>query len=291
MRAAADGLDSLARQASGSAELPVDEQHRLVHTLDEPILDQLPEPGDLGAPVQLLELYAPFHDPHATALRALVERYRPAHVRLAVQSDGRTVWDPAAVSGVVEGLRSELKFDFTIIEDRGDRYRHGKLVQATLENGRRWALTGSPNLSTVALLRTSRRGGNVEVGVVTTDPPSLFPAGTEIDMLHATHGAIAAGPGDTQAGGNFTAVLLLAAVLREGVLHVTLAKPAHTEVMLLASRNIDYDEWMPVGRIPVGVRVAKLPLTAGLGSADRVRPQWEGPDRGRRTGVRCLLGH
>ncbi|WP_448618266.1 hypothetical protein [Geodermatophilus sp. URMC 65] len=273
MRAAAEGLDSLAAQAPAADG--EDERHRLVHSLDRPILEQLPEPG---AAVQVLELYAPFHDPQGSAIRALVERYRPAQVRLAVQSDGRTVWVPGAVSDVVEDLRARFAFGFTLVEDRDERYRHGKLVQATLGNGYRWTLTGSPNLSVVALLRTARQGGNVEVGVITTDPPSLFPAGVEIDLRDATHGEIAPGPGDTTDGGAVTTVLLLAAVLRDGLLRVTLARPARSEVTIVASHSTDYDVWSPVGRVPAGVTTAEFPVPPGMGSADRVRAQWEGPD-------------
>ena len=47
-----------------------DSSARLVHTLDQPIIEQLPE-----GPVDTLALYAPFHDPGAHAVRALLERF------------------------------------------------------------------------------------------------------------------------------------------------------------------------------------------------------------------------
>lgn len=274
MRAAADLLDAVAARAAETNATREDGRHSLVHTLDRPILDQLPAPGEAGAAVRMLELYAPFHDPHAAALRALIKRYRPRQVRLSVQSDARTVWDPVAAASTVEELSAELAFSLTLLEDRDGRYRHGKLVQATLENGRRWALTGSPNLSVAALMRTSRHGGNVEVGVVAVDAPSLFPGGEEIDFDSATSGAIVGGTGETAEDGVATGVLILAAVLRDGMLQVTLAKPAHTEVILMASRTTQYDLWTEVGVVPRGTAALTIPAPAGLGSADRVRPHW-----------------
>jgi hypothetical protein len=74
-------------------------------------------------PTEQLLLYAPFHDENAAAIRALIERFRPSRVTLAVQSE-RTVIEPAAITHVVESLGVPL----AVVEDAGKRYRHGKLV-------------------------------------------------------------------------------------------------------------------------------------------------------------------
>ena len=159
---------TLLEQLAAAATV-VDTGHRLVHTSSMSLLDQLPA-GD----VDRLVLYAPFHDEKAAAIRRLVERLRPGRVTLAVQSGRRTVIQPDAVRRVI----ADLCVRFDVVEDAAEKYRHGKLIEATGADGSRWTLTGSPNLSARALLLSAADGGNIEVGVISSPSASLFPSET-----------------------------------------------------------------------------------------------------------------
>ena len=156
----ADGLDTLA----GSAAEHPDPRMRLVSTSAGPILEQLP-----SGPVDELGVCAPFHDPGAVALRALVERLRPRRLLVSYQPE-LTELDGPALAALTGELDVELR------ADAETHYRHGKLVEWTLD-GQRFALTGSPNLSGAALLRGLDHGGNCEVGFVAPVETSLLPDG------------------------------------------------------------------------------------------------------------------
>ncbi|MEU5931128.1 hypothetical protein [Micromonospora sp. NPDC047187] len=147
------GRTAAALDALSGGEL-VDTGHRLVDTLDAPIVDQLPDTS-----VEHLRLYAPFHDERAEAIQELVVRLAPARVTLAVQSDHRTVVQPNAIARLIEDLGISLE----VVEDRHRSYRHGKLVEAIDYDGACWTLTGSPNLPAAALLKPVAGGGNVEL--------------------------------------------------------------------------------------------------------------------------------
>lgn len=131
----------LEQLAAGSTV--VDTGHRLVHTSNSALIDQLPADD-----VDQLLLYAPFHDERAEGIRELIERLLPNRVTLAVQSGKRTVIQPDAMRAVI----TDLGVDFEVMVDAHEQYRHGKLVEAVASDGRRWTLTGSPNLSARALL-------------------------------------------------------------------------------------------------------------------------------------------
>lgn len=168
VRLSARVTDALTRVAAHLERFPVAEDGpRLVSSVGAPILDQLPD-----GPVDELAVYAPFHDVGAHALRALVERLQPSRVSLAVQPT-LTVIDGPAVEAFVRDL------DATILETDTSRYRHGKLIEWT-SGGRRWALTGSPNCTTAALLKSVAGGGNCELGLVSEIPETLMPSGDQL---------------------------------------------------------------------------------------------------------------
>lgn len=250
----ARGLDEIVER------LPVVETgHRLVHTSIEPIIDQLPDER-----VAHLLLYAPFHDPNAAAIKRLIERFQPDRVTLAVQP-GRTVIEPAAVEKVVASLGGA----FDVVQDAETRYRHGKLIEALMPDGRRWALTGSPNLSAAALLKSAKNGGNIEVGVVSWIGESLFPTGTTTTLSEVPQVAITSAPAPSSAAN----VLLLSAVQADEGLHVTFSRPLGADVRVEASAHADFDTWTDLGDVPEAL--AEHTYTdARLTGGNRVRASW-----------------
>ncbi|NMH97992.1 phospholipase D family protein [Pseudonocardia acidicola] len=135
---------------------------RLLHNLDAPLLDRLPtEAAEVN-------LAAPFVDPSGAAVRAILERARPSRVRVALQSqlssfDGRTL----------TAATSRTKAEFREVDD--ERTMHGKLIELVGRDGRHRAVVGSANVTSAALLRTVRDGGNCELAIAADVGRSLLP--------------------------------------------------------------------------------------------------------------------
>lgn len=272
--AAAERLDALAEHAQRTSGALEQTGHRMVHTLDTPILGQLPQPGPAG--VRELRMYAPFHDPHCAAVRALIRRYTPARVQLAVQDGGRTILDSQALRTLVEDLRASGGPDIQLFEDRESRYRHGKLIEVEHSDGSGWSLTGSPNLSTVALLRTSSQGGNIEVGILTEQAHTLFPQGHPVGLAELNTVPMI-GTADDEQGEGSVVVLILQAVLRPNGLLVSLASSSPVDVTLVVSGGSAYDTWTPIGVIRAGETVL-LAEPDACSAGDRIRPEWQTED-------------
>ena len=230
---------TLLEQLAAAATV-VDTGHHLVHTSSISLLDQLPADD-----VAHLVLYAPFHDEKAAAIRRLVERLRPGRVTLAVQSGRRTVIQPDAVRYVI----ADLGMRFDVVEDATEKYRHGKLIEATDADGSRWTLTGSPNLSARALLLSAAQGGNIEVGVISWPSASLFPSETRPITLDEVPAVRIADPPADRAASNAT---LLAAIRTDEGLELVFARPPTAEVGVLAWSAADTDRWTEVGTVPAG---------------------------------------
>lgn len=145
------------------ARLDVTRPHvRVLHNLDTPLLTQLPTDA------AEVHLAAPFIDPSGTAVRALLDRSRPARVRVALQSelssfDGRTLTAAAA--------RTEA--EFREVDD--GRTLHGKLIGYVGHDGHHHAVIGSANITSAALLRTVGEGGNCELAVAADVEQTLLP--------------------------------------------------------------------------------------------------------------------
>jgi len=257
---AASGISrtaSLLEELAVEAEI-VDTGHRLVQTSAGPIVGQLPR----GEADHLL-LYAPFHDERTATVQELIARLRPARVTLAVQAGGRTVIQPAALRRVIAAAGIPVE----IVEDAGERYRHDLVIEAVRPDGSRWALTGSPDLSVRALLMPAGKGGNIEVGVVSCPPASLFPEATRplpLEEVPAVRLPVSAHT--VRADG----AVLLAAVRAEDGLEVTLARPTAWPTPLEASRANDLDAWELIGSVPAGAASHVL-AGADLPGGTRVR--------------------
>jgi len=103
-----------------------------------------------------------------------------------------------------------------------ERYRHGKLVEWTMSDGRRYALTGSPNLS-YAALATPEGAGNTEVAILSSLDETLFPASASLDLAEVPHVVIPA-PEEVSKAGALDAPRVSSAILTEGGLAVWLTR-------------------------------------------------------------------
>ncbi|WP_419859981.1 hypothetical protein [Candidatus Palauibacter sp.] len=129
---------------------------RLLHTLKEPLIDQVVErvPPD---EVEEITVVSPFYDPRGRALRRLAARYDRAQIRVILASPRDANMDGAALIELGDRLGIE-RADF----QGGARWLHAKLY-AFKGPERAWLLSGSANLSSAAWLKSTESGGNVEV--------------------------------------------------------------------------------------------------------------------------------
>lgn len=130
----------------------------LLHNLDTPFVDQLtavtPAPG-----VDELHLAAPFYDRDAEAVARLVRELAPH--RVTVYLGATTSVDGRTLRGALAGR------DVRFCGLEPDEFTHAKLVGVVVGD-RGWLLSGSANLSRVALLRSVADRGNVELAVLTS---------------------------------------------------------------------------------------------------------------------------
>src|SRR5690606_17116649 len=140
-------------------------------------LDNLPT-----GPVEERNLLAAFQDPQATATPHLLDKMQPRRVRVSRQL-GRTRDDAGALSILLDTYAASTGAQVPQLREpsspgTGDvRYRHGKLIEWVTSEGKRLALTGSPNLSSAALPKHAGQGGNYELALLSPVNESLFPGG------------------------------------------------------------------------------------------------------------------
>lgn len=252
----------------------VEAGHRIAASWDGPLIEHIPQTA-----VEELSMTAPFHDPAASAVGTLLGRLQPRRVRLAVQP-GWTELNPTALRGVLDRHARAHDAGVEIVRDAedpdGGRYRHGKLIEWVVD-GRRYAMTGSPNLSVAALrLDAPVAGGNHELAVIGPIATSLFPAGEHIDLDQVPEPAALdqtehAGP----RGPLITAVVLTDSGLR---LHIARVRwPVEVQVARLTDQP---DAWANAASIEAGASLVELDLPVAGGS--RVRLAWTDEDGQRR---------
>lgn len=229
---------------------------RFVHNLDQPIIRQLPQ-----EPMDELRLYAPFHDADGAAIRALIDRMKPAHTYLAIQP-GKTV----SSNHLLEDLQSEN--DLSVVCDAlADRYRHGKLIEWR-RGEERWSLTGSPNLSRPALLKTVAEG-NCEIGLIARIEATLFPDGDRLkpeEIQEVTFPVLNRSPAPQESRATILEVLLT-----DGQTHVSLARAMKDYVQVEFSvYSEDPDNWTRLGTIPPGKKALSVDFPIPPGSRVRV---------------------
>ncbi len=259
--------EALFRVAGGLDRLPADDPGPgLFHSLEQPILDQLPSPGS----VEELVLFAPFHDARLDGIRALLDRLEPKAWTAYVQPE--TVVDGPAL----EKLCSERGGRLAWIAERQSsedgapkndpRYWHGKLVQWRTSDGDTWALTGSPNLSRPALLSALADGGNCELAVLSRVEGDLRPE--EGDPPTAGVSRLIAPA--YEAGGEMPPTLLSATVEASEVV-IRLCQPLNDDGTF-ERYDLDLDRWTLAGEIAAGELEYRLASTAvPIGRALRLR--------------------
>ncbi|MEP9385525.1 hypothetical protein [Nocardioides sp. KR10-350] len=243
--------------------------HRVHASWIGPLIDHLP-----AEPVVDLYLSAAFHDPNAHAVRSLLTRLQPRRVHVAVQP-GWTHLDATALSQVLSTYAREASADTALLQDpespgtKKARYRHGKLIEWVTVDGDRHAMTGSPNLSTVALLRRGGDGGNHELAVTGPVDATLFPGGQPIDPASVPR-LVGAEEDEASLAAAPALVRVLSAVTKDDRLTVTLSRAADELVTVEASHRNDHpDHWTALGTAPAGV--VAVHFDAALPGGSRVR--------------------
>ena len=141
---------------------------QLVSSLSGRIIDQLPT---LPTSDRLI-VATPFHDRDAAATVRLRAQLHATSVEVLHQK--QTLFDGARMAAALERMNGR------VARIEGSRYHHGKLIEWHDAIGIT-ALTGSPNCSRAALLRSMTEGGNCELGLVARLPASLRPMASGLE--------------------------------------------------------------------------------------------------------------
>lgn len=224
----------------------------VVSTVKQRIIDQLPE---TDASTRLI-IATPFHDRAATAVRQLHDRLNPASLEVLIQPE--TVFDGEHLAATLDDLGGAV----ATISDR--RYHHGKLIEWETTDGI-VNLTGSPNASSSALLRSMASGGNCELGLIGASSESLRPHTGDLD----TPSTVAERPWvqPPESAGQ-VAVLLQAAVLEANGIRIILRRPLKEPADL---QFLGAVAWEVVGTVPAGVETHLVPCSLAGSSALRLR--------------------
>jgi hypothetical protein len=243
---------ALARTAELLERVPVAEAGpKLITSLEVPIIDQLPSVTS----VDELIVASPFYDRKSSGLRDLLDRFQPKSTRLLIQR-GDLVADGSSLAMLLAGRAGQAE---TIADDR---YYHGKLVEWRA-HGRRFALTGSPNVSAPALQQALTGSGNCELALLSEIAESLAPpsGGTITDEELAS---IVFQSRDRSP----PAITLLGVMLAPDRIAVTLARaltqPALLEYAVGAA-------WVTAGALAPGAETVELKTFLTPGSGVRVR--------------------
>jgi hypothetical protein len=238
---------------------------RAYGNLHRPLLDQLPT-----EPVTELRLAAPFYDPPARAVTALINRLAPQSVRLTVQG-GTGTFDGAALVRATEPVDS---CEFRVLEPQPAR--HGKLIEWDLADGSTAGVTGSANITASALLRSTADDGNCELAVIAPHAESLFPDGDprpgSVVRQMTSAQRVDEQPVDA-------APVLLGCALIDGLLLIELARPAEQRVIIETSPSAVPGTWLATGIVSVGQRTARFLVPELRGGAVRAVVETNGVRR------------
>ncbi|GIG93314.1 phospholipase D-like domain-containing protein [Plantactinospora endophytica] len=218
---------------------------RAFGNLRQPLLDRLPE-----GPMAELRLAAPFYDPPAKAVEALVKRTKPRTVRIAVQPSIAR-FDGAAL---VQATASAASQDFRLI-GQGPA-RHGKLIEWDNGDGTATGMTGSANITASALLMSTAQGGNCELAVIAPHTTPLLP--DSVPEPATSIRTMTSAPPEPSSSAASLAPVLLGCALTDDTLLIELATATHQQVLIETSTSAGPGTWQAAGSMPHGERVARL---------------------------------
>jgi hypothetical protein len=136
-----------------------------------PIIDQLPTASG-GA--DRLEIASPFFDPPAAALTALLDRLKPAQLKLLLTRDIQC--NPASVEQALKRVPAA-----EITTPRSSRYHHGKAME-WWSGATGILVTGSANCTRPALMKAmTHPGGNCELALLQQTRESLLGSADALD--------------------------------------------------------------------------------------------------------------
>jgi hypothetical protein len=153
-------FEMLARRAAGNATPSPSPSLRLLHSTQQSILDQVALASAPLGPLREARILSPFFGPTADAVFKLVDRLRPARVRIALPPHEKEKTSfpfnrlPTGVS--VEAAK--------VTVEKPSRKLHAKWIELDFASGHRLTLTGSVNATRQALCTTN----NIEVGILRT---------------------------------------------------------------------------------------------------------------------------
>ena len=190
----------------------------LLDNLDEAIATKLARAirSQISGAVDELLVAAPFYDKKAEALGSLISQLDPQ--KISVYLTSTTSVDGLHLARTLEESGAEV----SLFAYEPDRFTHAKLV-GILAGGRAWILSGSANLSRVALTLTATEG-NVELAVLALAQPAVvrqlfMPPGASVREIAFSDVANLTYRSDPEPDG-LPVRLLQASVRAEGIIEV-----------------------------------------------------------------------
>lgn len=241
-----------------SHDSPATSNHRFFSNLDQSILSQLP-----GGPVGELALFAPFHDSDARGLRKIIDHFEPSRVWLGFQP--QSMADGPAIEALAAAHPA-----FELVPLPSNPYRHGKLLEWSA-GCERWALTGSPNLTDVAIGQPSSVG-NVEIAVLSRVETSLLPSEPD-----ETAGSIASlrllidAPGEEADEPELSLPRVTAAFAVGDLVEIHLSRPTTSEVQFDVADRRTPDIWQAVATGETGDTSLSVALPSAANQWIRIR--------------------
>lgn len=231
------------------------DESQLVSNLTQPISEALP-----SAPGSELLIGAPFVD--GPAVGKIVDQIAPATITWLVQEQ-LTNADLGKVRAEIAGGPSLEIFAERLPDPTRARYRHAKFIEWRTPAG--WAsLTGSPNLTTQALSRTVRRGGNVELGVLRGTDRSIWPdPGMDPATVHSlepTEDVPLAAHRPPQQRRSDVGPGVVSAIRDGDSVVVELVEAVKRDCQVEGCESPLHGGWQTLGTIPAGALAWRLPL-------------------------------
>jgi hypothetical protein len=229
---------------------PTIEGPRVVTSAEGAIIDQLPH-----APVDELTLVAPFYDKDAAGVEALLDRLQPTRWEVLLQPKAG-VYDGDRIAEVAE------KRGGSVAELTSDRYHHGKLLEWKT-GGRRYAVTGSPNISRAALLRSMGQRGNCEIGLLAEIEASLRPSVRGVPSSSVRghqYNPVVYATGAT--------ITLLGAVIEDEGIRLQVSRPLDDGAVMEV--RDPFGDWFAVGPVPARDKDPFVSESVAPGSAVKI---------------------